>query len=100
MPSYDLKIVKNCIATGDVQINGNALQSAYDDFNWELEDIKKCLLKLTPNHFHKTEPYCGFPNTMMDYYKARNIMDGESIYTHFYFRDGETTLIVSSFKEL
>lgn len=109
MPHYSLKDVKRLIRDGDIQIQPNALQSAYNDFGWEPENIKKCLLKLNGklhtadrknNHFYKTDPHKRFPNTEMDYYKAMNIMQGFNIYTHFYIHPNSGKLVISSFKEL
>ena len=52
------------------------------------------------NHFYKTEAHNQLPNTMMDYYKAQNIMTGINLYTHFYIRPGDGKLIIDSFKEI
>lgn len=100
MLPIDLKIVKKRIKDGDVLIQGNALQGAKDDFQWTQADIKRCLLKLKEIHWHKTENHRLFPNTKMDYYKAEKIMEGQDVYTHFYIKDGETQLIISSFHQL
>lgn len=108
-PSYPLKEIKTLIRKNKIYIQPNALQDAYDDFGWRASEIKKCLLKLNDkyhldnrnkNHFHKTEPHDNFPNTMMDYYKAVDIMEGFNVYTHFYIHPNFGNLIVSSFKEL
>ena len=108
-PYYPLKTVKKLLRKGQFKIQPNATASALDDFGWRSRDIVKCLLKLNDrdhridrekNHFYKSEPHWHIPNTMMDYYKAKNIMDGFDIYTHFYMRNGNVFLIVSSFKEL
>jgi hypothetical protein len=110
-PYHALSVVKKRVRDGDVLLRQNALSRAYSDFNWGGEEIKQCLLKLNDrvhtidperNHYYKTERHRHFPteNTMMDYYKAKRIMFNESIYTHIYIRDGQSTLIVSSFKDL
>jgi len=109
MPHYPVGDVKLHIRSGNVLINPNALQDAMNDFGWDACDIKRCLLKLNGrnrsadplrNHFHKSEPHRQFPGTMMDYYKAESIMEGNSIYTHFYIHPTMKKLVVSSFKEL
>jgi hypothetical protein len=106
---YPLKKVKELLKSGHYVIKLNALESADDDFNWGPAEIKKCLLKLNSrhyvddrakNHYYKTEPHTRFPNTKMDYYKAKKIMEGFDIYTHFYIRSSDDTLVISSFKEL
>lgn len=106
---YPLKKVKGLLRSGHYRINGNALISAEDDFNWGPAEIMKCLLKLNnrhyvddkkKNHYYKTESHTQFPNTKMDYYKAEKIMEGFNIYTHFYISPSGDTLVISSFKEL
>lgn len=108
-PSYPLKNVKQLIRLNHVFINPDALDDARDDFGWRSMDIKKCLLKLNDkyhshnrekNHFHKTEPYRQFPDTMIDYYKAKNIMGNNSVYTHLYIDPDSGMLIINSFQEL
>lgn len=108
-PHYPLADIKRRIKAGDIKIRRNAAQTAWNDFRWRAEDIKKCLLKLNDryhnddpekNHFYKTEPYRGFPNTMMDYYKAKNVMYSENVYTHFYIDPESIEVIVNSFKAL
>ena len=92
-PSYPLRDVKALIKEDKVYINPDAAQDAYDDFGWSTKEIKKCISKLNDryysdnhrkNHFHKTEPHRKFPNTMVDSYRAVNIMEGSNVYTHFY----------------
>ena len=108
-PSNSLKDVKELIRNKHVVFNPNALSDAWDDFGWRPEKIRKCLLKLNDkyhklnrkqNHFHKTEQHDQISAAMVDYYKAVNIMEGASIYTHFYIQPKSGMLIVSSFKEL
>jgi len=72
----------------------------------------RCLLKLNDrlyrtnpgkNHFHKTKRHREFPPdppTMMDYYKIKNGLEGNRIYTHFYIHPISGQLIISSFKRL
>jgi hypothetical protein len=108
-PYYPLKDIKNLVREGAVRINIDVQSDAWDDFGFKPSDIKKCILKLNDrehsknrekNHFWKTEPYKRFPETMMDYYKANNIMTGINVYTHFYIHPNSGELIISSFKEL
>jgi len=106
---YPLKRVKELLKSGHYKINGSALDSAENDFNWGSAEIKKCLLKLNSrhyvadkrkNHYYKTECHTQFPNTKMGYYKAEKIMEGFDIYTHFYIHPSNDILVISSFKEL
>lgn len=110
-PKNLLRTVKAQIIAGDVVLNPDVIQDAYDAFGWDDEDIKKCLLRLNDryyfidrnrNHFYKFEPHALFPeeNTYIDFYRAFRIMDGESVYSHLYIRESSTTVIVNSFKEL
>lgn len=94
---------------GHYDINPDVQAIAWNDFGWKPLDIKKCLLKLNDryhgkdnakNHFHKSEPNYRFPGTIMDYYKAINIMQGFDVYTHFYIHPEDGKLVISSFKEL
>jgi len=45
-------------------------------------------------------PHRRFSDTMLDYYKAKNIMEKASVYAHFYIHPDSGKLIISSFKEL
>lgn len=99
MPSYQLEDVKQLIKDNNIFINPNAVEGAWDDFNWKIDDIKKCLLKLKKKHFYKTEPHKNNDSLMIDVYKAENIMKNISIYVHFYIFPGGN-LIINSFKEL
>src|SRR6266567_725821 len=95
-PYYPLAEIKEKIRDGHLEIKPNALDDAWDIFGWGPNEIRKCLLKLNDrdytadknnNHFYKTEAHRRLPHTMMDYYKAENIMDNESIFTHIYIRN-------------
>jgi hypothetical protein len=108
-PYYPLDGIQEKIRDGHFEINRNALDDARSIFGWGSGQIKICLLKLNDrdytadkynNHFYKKEADRHIPHTMMDYYKAKNILDGESIYTHFYVRSSDGKVIVSSFHEL
>ena len=108
-PHYPLSDVKKLIRAGKFFPEPVVTKDAWDDFGWKSDDIKKCLLKLNDkyhpddrknNHFYKTEPHRGFSNTMMDYYKCQDIMEGMSVYTHFYIHPNFGNVIVMSFKEL
>lgn len=103
-PSNKLSEVKSLI--DNALININAQEDARNDFNWGTQDIRKCLKKLNhkyysddpeKNHFYKTEDHNFKPDIKVDIYKAKRIMEGFSIYTHFYIENG--SLIISSFKE-
>ncbi len=108
-PAYPIKDVKALVKAGKIRINSNAVESAWNDFSWGIDEIKKCILKLNnkyhtddrgKNHYYKTDPHNRIPHTMMDFYKAREIMEGQSIYTHFYIDQRNGFLIISSFKNL
>ena len=108
-PHYPLKEVKRLLTLGHVRIKDNAFNTAWNDFGWRPREIIRCLLKLNckdyaanprTNHFHKKAPHDHIPNTMMDYYKAVKIMEGQSVYTHFYIDSEFQTLVISSFKRL
>jgi len=108
-PFYPLRDVKALLKISHFQINSNAIQTAKDDFEWGPNEIVKCLLKLNDrdyasdrakNHFHKTTAHSTIPNTKMDYYKMRNAPDGFKVYTHFYIRNFDGKLIITSFKDL
>jgi hypothetical protein len=108
-PFHPLSGVKAKIRSGEVFLRGNAIIAAKKDFNWGARDIERCLLKLNDrshladpdrNHFYKTEEHSRFPHTNMDYYKARRVMEGESVYTHFYVKYDHSQVVVSSFHQL
>ena len=110
-PTYPINAVKDLLKNNNFRVNIDVLQDAYDDFGWEQAEIVKCLLKLndkyhrndpSKNHFYKTEQHTQFvnTNTMMDYYKIENGLEGNRVYTHFYVHPDSGKLIISSFKEL
>jgi uncharacterized protein YxjI len=108
-PSYALKDVKALIKADNILFGRDAFRYALVEFGWHVDEMKKCLLKLNDryhfddpqkNHFYKTANHFSFPNTMMDYYKAKNILQGFDIYTHFYIHPEDGRLIVDSFKDL
>lgn len=108
-PHYPLQRVKQLLKEGRFLIRDNAIQSALDDFGWDADGIVRCLRMLNDrpyradrnrNHFYKTEQHTRIPNTKMDYYRAKGIMDGINLYTHFYIHPETGYLIISSFKEL
>ena len=110
-PTYPISTVKRLLRDNNIRINPDVLQDAYDDFGWGHDEITKCLLKLndkyyldepSKNHFHKTKQHAKFTstNTMMDYYKIENGLEGNQVYTHFYIHPNSGKLVISSFKEL
>jgi len=108
-PYYPLASVKAKIRAGELEIKRNAQDRARDAFGWGPDEIKKCLLKLNDkdhsadkqhNHFYKQERHRHLPHTMIDYYKARAIMDGEDVYIHLYISLRDNKVIVNSFHEL
>ncbi len=101
-PSYPLETVFEMIKSGQVEIKQiPALETALYHFGWERAEIEMCLLRLKPKHFRKTKEHKSFKTkVMMDYYKAKNIMEGNDVYTHFYIHPRTGFLTISSFKEL
>lgn len=109
-PAFPLREVKRLAREKRIRFEGVSAQTALNDFGWGPEEIIACLQKLNcrffildpeRNHFHKSEPHRDRLKTdqlSMDYYKAKQIMDGYSIYTHFYIENSE--LRISSFKRL
>jgi hypothetical protein len=112
MPHSWLKVIQEIIEndTGwDVLIQPDVLEDAEYDFGWDAEKIKKCILKLNDwphaedkdkNHFDKATPHRRFPDTMVFSYRARDIMDGYSVYTHLYIHPDTGMVVINSFKEL
>lgn len=108
-PSYPLELVKRKLKSGEYLITFNALQTAWKDFAWETEDIVNCLLKLNDkyyeddpenNHFYKADRNLRVSKRAMDFYKAKQIMEGRDVYTHLYIHEETGQVIISSFKEL
>lgn len=97
-PTYPLKDVKKLIEDGKVNFNWETIH-AFEDFGWKSEEIKKCILKLTKNHFYKSEQH-RIEGIKVDVYKAVNIMEGNNIYTYFYIDPYFDRLVVYSFQEL
>jgi len=97
-PAYPLKDIKALAAVDDtIKINGNALDSADEDFGWGPDEISNAIGALTGKHFVKSEDHRRYPSIKVDYYRARGLK-GENVYTHFYTKGG--VLIVSSFKQI
>lgn len=108
-PSYPLELVKAKLKKGEFFITSNALQTAWKDFAWEIEDIVSCLLKLNDkyyddnpqkNHFYKADRNLRVSKRAMDFYKAKQIMEERNVYTHLYINEETGKVIISSFKEL
>lgn len=110
-PFNPLITVKARVRADDVRFEGNALMDAYFHFGWGEVEIKKCLLRLNDrfyfsnpdkNHYYNSKQHRRYPveQTQYDYYRAKNLMDGESVYLHLFIREGTTTVIVDSFKPL
>jgi hypothetical protein len=96
---YPIEQVKALVRNGKWRVNSNALDSARNDFGWELEDIESAILALRPSHYTKTEPSKFKPAIMVDYYKAYNLKK-ENIYTHFYIDNDEVWVVINSFKRI
>ncbi len=108
-PYYPLALVKEKIKAREYEITPKAQFSARRDFEWELDKVRKCLLKLNDrdnssdknkNHFYKTDTRNSPPKVPMDFYRARYIMDGESVHIHLYINQEDEKLYVDSFHEL
>jgi len=108
-PGNPLSEVKRLITKGEWYLDGLAPQTTWFDFGWDLEAVKKCLLKLNDrffghdpdkNHFYKSEDQRDIPGAKMDYYKACNIMDGENVYIHLYIDPASNKVVINSFKRL
>jgi len=96
-PYYSLSAVRQLVQQGDVDIRGNALEGAYQDFGWKTDDILDAIRKLKPVNYYKSEPSRMRKSLFIDYYKAPELK-GEAVYVHFYILDGR--LIVNSFKKI
>jgi hypothetical protein len=98
-PYYKIGTVKGLVNEGKVVIRSQALESALNDFGWELVDILDAFKKLQRKHFYKTANSNFIPDLPIDYYKARDLK-GEDIYTHFYIDKETQVLQVDSFKRI
>lgn len=94
---YSLSEVITKINNGQVLIRPDAIRDAFQQFGWEISDIKNAFRKLKPKHFHKTDGSKIKPGVALDFYKAN--INGENIYTHFYIDDSSKKLIINSFHE-
>lgn len=95
-----LILVRQLIERGSYRINGNAVEGALNDFGWGETEILDCIMRLDDGHRYKSEPHRVMRGCIQDFYRAPDIMDGESVYTHFYVTSDLQTLVVNSFKEL
>lgn len=98
-PLYPLDEIKNLVVEDRIVIRSNALRTALDDFEFEMDDIKKAISLLQLKHFYKSENSKIIDRLILDVYKARNLL-GENIYTHLYIDDNSGQLIINSFKRL
>ena len=102
--------MKGLLKTENYKFSGKSLETAEEDFGWGPDDIINCLKKLNGrhyvddpvhNHYFKTDPHhTDRKITKMDIYKAREIMEGFSIYTHFCIDPSDDFLDISSFHKL
>lgn len=110
-PFNPLKRIRQRVNANDINIHPNALQDARDDFKWCRDEIKKCLLRLNDkyyfedkqkHHYYNTKAHLRYPkeNTFYDYYRAHQLLEGENVYTHFYVRENQNTVIIDSFKDI
>lgn len=115
-PANPLLTVKDRVVNNDILFDyndpdKNPIYTAFYDFGWHEEDIRKALLRLNDrlhaddpsrNHFEKHRPHRDYPteDTHVDYYKAYNLMSKCDVYTHFHIRANTTRLIVDSFHQL
>lgn len=108
-PYYPLALVKKKIEDREYEITPRAQFGARRDFGWQLDKVRKCLLKLNDrdnssdknkNHFYKTDTRESPPRVPMDFYRARYILDGESVHIHLYVKQEDGKLVVDSFHEL
>lgn len=93
-PYYSLSAVKQLVKQGNVEIRGNALEGAYQDFGWKTDDILDAIRKLKPAHYYKSEPSRMRKSLFIDYYKAPELKS-EAVYVHFYIVDGLDDLLLT-----
>jgi hypothetical protein len=112
LQTLDSRILKNIHTRAKLnkfKFEGDSLTDAKIDFGWGVEKIRKCILKLNgepyrlnpeKNHFWRPVPLRGnrYPGELLYHFRAQNILEGFSVYTHIFFADDE--LGVSSFKHL
>jgi hypothetical protein len=98
-PHHPLKKVRERINDGEVTIRSNAVQKAWTDFGWGHTEMLAAVTRLNISHFWKTEPSLHVPDTMLDFYKARNLYEGEDVFIHLYISDADR-LIINSLYEL
>ena len=90
---YSLTEVVKRINNGQVILKPDVSRDAFQLFGWTFRDIQDAYRKLQPRHFHKTEESKLLPGVYLDFYKAT--INGERIYTHFYF-DRRSKLVINS----
>jgi hypothetical protein len=98
-PYYPLKEVKALVKDGKWRVNGNARESAREDFGWGVLEIQSAILALRPCDFDISDWSKHKPGVMVDAYKAANLK-GEAVYTHFYIDEETVFVIINSFKRL
>ena len=117
-PANPLPVVKRQVKANKISFvyyddkDKDPLQTAFFNFGWFEEDIRRALLKLNDlyhkdnrekNHFDKHEIHRKYPpsdQTYMDYYKAKKLMGNKDVYTHLHLRENNTLVIVDSFHHL
>lgn len=96
IPAYDLKEVKRLVREDHLDMRGESLRTARQDFDWGPEDVKRFLLGLRGLHFCKRAPAEHWDTDWLDVYRAE--MFGHKVYTHFFVDDQGELVIVNSFK--
>lgn len=69
VPLYDLDIVRQAARKQAIQYRGRRVSLDILNLGYELCDVWRCLLLLTPNDFHKSHFYEGRPGD--DAYRLR-----------------------------
>ena len=90
---YPLTEVVKMINNGQVVVRRDVSRDAFQLFGWTFPDIEDAYRKLQPRHFYKTEESKWLPGVYLDFYKAT--INGERIYTHFYF-NRQSKLVINS----
>ncbi len=96
-PIYDLEEIQNLIGIGNLNVNyiGSSERDA-TNIDYSDEDIKKCLLSLSQNHFTETKEYLHGHNTalcdvyLIDYIRSEDCID--SLYIKFKYSASWLTL--------